>query len=410
MQPPMRDNLGDKGSIATYSSVQSIATLHESIRNLSINRPESAAMASMSVESFSTAIEDPENVASTSELVSQVLNEMSDGNNESNIEEKDESQPMPAPLAQFPVRTQSSTSAYRRCSPQVVGLWAKGTRQVFRWRERRFEVLFEVPWIFLAPPENKRGPIYGRPIHNMDGSDESYMISRVMKPDKDAEDKRLLAIGTNHANFMSTLLANKLPDNERAGWLELLGAIQKEEAESRVWENRHRITPRGFTYEHPKYSICHAIQIETKSWDFVPAGIVKPYATTTVSHIVEMAALLGMYWRSFEVARGILTAQGNGYLLTSSMLPGFGITATFSIIGRSGIFGENRVIPNHDIKELVFGFVSNITGQSLEVGSVAGIQRTFSTLGFSRELSELYERRKHRPSLIPGQYHSAAFS
>jgi hypothetical protein len=41
----------------------------------------------------------------------------------------------------------------RRCSDQVMGeLWAKKTTRKFKWREWRYQVFFEVPVIYTAPP------------------------------------------------------------------------------------------------------------------------------------------------------------------------------------------------------------------------------------------------------------------
>ena len=37
-----------------------------------------------------------------------------------------------------------------------------------------------------------------------------------------------------------------------------------------------------------------AIQEKTMSWDSQPAGLDKPYATTTICHLVEIAAMLGI--------------------------------------------------------------------------------------------------------------------
>jgi hypothetical protein len=102
----------------------------------------------MSVESFSTAIEDLEDVASTSELISQFLNGMPDTNDGSNI-----------------------------------------------------EVLFDVPVILLCPAMNIKGPIPDRAIYHVDGSDESYKNTRVIKPEQVQERRIALLGGTNIPPF-----------------------------------------------------------------------------------------------------------------------------------------------------------------------------------------------------------------
>lgn len=46
----------------------------------------------------------------------------------------------------------ASADGFRRCAPSVMGLWAKNTTRKLSWRELRFEVVFEAPVIFIAPP------------------------------------------------------------------------------------------------------------------------------------------------------------------------------------------------------------------------------------------------------------------
>lgn len=42
----------------------------------------------------------------------------------------------------------------RRCSEEVMGkLWAGRTTRKFKWREFRYQVFFEVPVFYTAPPE-----------------------------------------------------------------------------------------------------------------------------------------------------------------------------------------------------------------------------------------------------------------
>lgn len=298
----------------------------------------------------------------------------------------------------------ASADGYRRCAPSVIGPWSskfrhtelnennansciEGTKRKFRRRELRFEVVFETPVIFLAPPDNKKGPIADRDIHNMDGTDESYRISNIYKPEKESEEVRISTV-----------------DDERASWMTLLAAIQREEADSRAWELKHRHTPRGINYEKPKYTICHSLQKKTRSWDFMPPAVTKPFATTTVSHLVEMTAMLGMYWKAFEVTKGNVRAEGNGYILTSSPVNGLGLLATFSVTGQSNFEG-NRVIPNHDIKELVFGFVPNALDQKahLEFGHIDRVKKTMTALKCTEEIIQLYEAKLARPNLFPSQ-------
>lgn len=188
-------------------------------------------------------------------------------------------------------------------------------------------------------------------------------------------------------------------DDEQASWVTLLGAIQREEADSREWEETHRMSPRGNKYEKPEYTICHSMQKKTRSWDFMPPAVTKPYATTTISHLVEMLAMLGMYWKAFEEIRGNLRAEGNGYILTSTTVHGLGLMTVFSVTGASR-FRDTRVIPSHDIKELVFGFVPSILGTSLEVGNLDRVKKTLTVLKCEPDVFDSYLIKKDRPDMF----------
>jgi hypothetical protein len=184
-------------------------------------------------------------------------------------------------------------------------------------------------------------------------------------------------------------------DDERASWVTLLTVIQQEVRQSREWDSRekNKWPPKEHPCPEPVYTIAHQIQNKTRSWDFMPAGITRPYATTALTHLVEMVALLGMHWKTFDVVGGRLTAEGNGCFLTSSLVGGLGLVVTFSITGRSK-FEENTVIPSIDIKEWVFGFVPSILGQSLEVRTVEGIQRTLANLKCGPEILSRFQEKK----------------
>lgn len=243
--------------------------------------------------------------------------------------------------------------------------------------------MFETPVIFLAPPENEKGPIYGRKIHNLDGSDASYEESNTLKPDKE----RLQNIST--------------ADDERASWVTLLAALQKSEADSREWEAKLRTSPRGNKYEAPAYTICYSIQKKTRSYDFMPPAVTKPYATTTISHLVEMMGMLGMFWKAFDVVKGNVRAEGNGYIITSTLVHGLGLLLNFSVTGPS-YFTERRVIPFHEVKELVFGFVPSILGPPLELGDLKRVQKTLATLKCRDDVISMYKAKKDRANIFPG--------
>ncbi len=230
-----------------------------------------------------------------------------------------------------------------------MGGWYTGTHRKLRMREFRFEVVFETPVIFTASPENKRGPIPGRKIHYINGTVESRNDTRVVTLERQEQVDREASQRVHTA------------DDERASWLTLLTALEANEAISREWDDgeRNKKPPHGKPIKPPRYSLAVGIQAKTRSWDFIPSSITKPYATSAICHLVEVMAMLGVYWKSFDQSNWNLRAEGNGYILTSTTVHGLGVMVTFAVTGKSN-FKDSRVIPTHEIKDLAFGTVPNI--------------------------------------------------
>ncbi|RYO76710.1 hypothetical protein DL766_004158 [Monosporascus sp. MC13-8B] len=286
----------------------------------------------------------------------------------------------------------SSAAGFARCGVKTMGEWGKFTRRKFKPSDLRFEVEFETPVIFLAPPNNVKGPVPNEPIWYMDGSEDSYKETRTLLPnvDKEQREKR------SQKELIHTA------DNERASWVELLAVIQKMESDSEYWQ-------RMFYYKDPgnrvppkfgERTLAVAVQKKIKSWDTsktpykspippkrsgghamsppvtcvsvmqflrwmltedaeVPSSMTKPYATTTMCHLIELAAVLGLHWKEFSRSHNKYRAEGNGYMLTGAPVSDLGLVFTFQKTGRT-LFEENRVIPKDEIKQLCFGVVPTI--------------------------------------------------
>lgn len=294
----------------------------------------------------------------------------------------------------------SSAEGYRRCADSVMGLWSQGTRRKLRMYEFRVEVVFETPVLFTAPPTNHRGPIRDRRIYYVDGTDQSYKDTRVLGP---TEQRRQEEVATARVHTA---------DDERSSWVTLLSTLQLKEKKSREWDDKIRNTapPRGhppIPIKPPKYSLAVGVQSKTRSWDFIPASITKPYATSAICHLVEMMSMLGLYWKVFDQTTWNLRAEGNGFILTSTTVHGLGVMVVFATTGQSH-FQENRVIPCEEIKDLAFGTVPNIfddesylahqeEAQSLELrfGAPDETEETLESLGCQSETLKRY-RKDHK--------------
>jgi hypothetical protein len=134
------------------------------------------------------------------------------------------------------------------------------------------------------------------------------------------------------------------------------------EKESQEWQQKHYTDGGPRNPPPPDFSshtLAIALQAKKRSWDTMPAGVKKPYATTAICHLLEIAAMMGIYWKEFDRSRERYRAEGNGYILTGTNVPELGVLFTFQICGKSK-FRENRVIPVDEVKELCCGFVSTL--------------------------------------------------
>lgn len=245
----------------------------------------------------------------------------------------------------------ASAAGYSNCGESVMGKWHESKRRKFRASEFRFEVQFETPVIFVCPPNNEKGPIKNKPIHIVDGSPESLAKTRALLPMEEEAHRQSLQESRVHT-----------ADNERASWVLLLSQLQSMEKDSQEWQQQHYKSnpPQSLPLVDIKsHTLAVAVQAKRRSWDTMPAGLNKPYATTAMCHLLEIAAMMGIYWKEFDRTKDRYRGEGNGYILTGTNVADLGVTFTLQICGKSK-FRENRVIPVDEVKELCCGFVSTL--------------------------------------------------
>ncbi|TEY30106.1 hypothetical protein BOTCAL_0898g00020 [Botryotinia calthae] len=214
-----------------------------------------------------------------------------------------------------------STEGYYRCTESVIGLWSKGAYRRFNMKKFQFEVVFETPIIYISSLVNKRDQIRNEEIFYIDGTPTSYRDAKVFERDQEKikERDRILRVHT--------------ADDEQSSWITLLSSLQRRELESRAWDEQVRSkNPRiNEMIKGPEYELAVGIQVKIRSWNCVPASVTRPYATTTISHVVEMLALMGMYWRVFDQTQWSLRAEGNGFIVTSDIDQSLGVMIRFII-------------------------------------------------------------------------------
>lgn len=259
----------------------------------------------------------------------------------------------------------SSAEGYSNCGQRVMGEWSVNRKRKFRWTELRFEVQFEAPVMFVCPPTNKAKPVPDQPLWFVDGTRAREIETRTPSIETEKEQKK---------NMQKSKQLNRdvhTADNERANWFIMLQAFHKMERESQAWqkgllkEEAATLGPKvaedlpGDVAPWENHTVVLALQPKRRSWDTMPSEVKRPYATSTIGHIIEMAAMLGLHWREFDRSVHRYHAEGNGYLLTGHDVDDLGIMFNFQIYGKNK-FAKNRIIPSDDIKLLCFGNVPTI--------------------------------------------------
>lgn len=265
----------------------------------------------------------------------------------------------------------SSAEGYANCGEAVMGEWYKTRRRKFRWSELRFEVQFDAPVIFVCPPGNHKGPLGEKsdkiPLWHIQGTIDSEIETRT--PSVESENKKSADKGDRHKLHKAVHTA----DNERANWFILLQALHEMEGKSQAWQamqlsqDRKLLGPKqgaalpAEVAPWSAHSVVAALQPKRKSWDTMPSEVRKPYATTTICHMVEIAAMLGLHWREFDRSNHKYRAEGNGYLLTGDNVDDLGILFRFQVYAKNK-FEQRRIIPSNAVKMLAFGNVPTIHG------------------------------------------------
>lgn len=324
-----------------------------------------------------------------------------------------------AAISQIAQAIFASARGLPNCDERVIGQWAlqkwhyRNGRIRPRLQEFRLEVFFEAPIIFLAPMNNIRKP--GKDdsrIYVADGTEDSCDDYRIDQDDipKPGDKEPVHTV-----------------DSENATWIWLLVAIQRMEKDSRRWEKEWVEKENLETLPAPEEpSLTIQMIRKQRSFDINPA-MKKPFATTTISHVVELAAVLGLYWKVFDLEDNKYRAAGNGYSLVGSRIADFGIVFVFEK-SSTPQFNSRRIIPTSEVKELCFGRLptlyrrkeepedvawqsvlktssgdKNLKLEVLQLGSREEIANTLRQIGCNATTTFYYRNEKKHEHLFPGK-------
>ncbi|KAK4125573.1 hypothetical protein N657DRAFT_631843 [Parathielavia appendiculata] len=130
---------------------------------------------------------------------------------------------------------------------------------------------------------------------------------------------------------------NSMNADHSASWLALLSTMREmERRHSHLMETHDaaRVTVNGNEDSELKAlgqaKLKVLVRAKIQTLDLMPDGVKRPYATTTLSSIVLIAAILGLHWKEFDRRNDRYLADGNGLLITGSAVPHLGIMFSFT--------------------------------------------------------------------------------
>ena len=204
-----------------------------------------------------------------------------------------------------------TAEGYRRCQSSVIGQWASKTTRKFRWSEFRFETIFSTPDIRLQ--RGRKEDHSAIPVTGDDESRQQTLISHV----ESSSDR--------HGDLVSWLMLlhrlHVLQDSQSSSFGD---AFARGSPQEKYPNLRSPGNPRQ---EIKSYA---AITVRTRSWDFMPPDIVRPFASSTVGDIVAIAHRLGMEWKDLRPGENIMRAEGNGQSISSTPIRSLGILLQYT--------------------------------------------------------------------------------
>lgn len=142
---------------------------------------------------------------------------------------------------------------------------------------------------------------------------------------------------------------------------------------------------------------------QERSWDFMSPEIVRPFAVTNISNIGVMARHLGMTWTDFRPEDGIMRAEGNGHVLSSTFVRSIRIILQYMYVGPPTIgsplsrtslqsdrtpLQSNIYIPTCEMDMLGFGILPGYKALSIPDFRIGTINEVYAAINF---LDKLYK-------------------
>lgn len=284
-----------------------------------------------------------------------------------------------------------TAEGYRRCQSSVIGGWATKTKRVWRWSEFRFETIFTTPNIHLYSVTDEQ-----RPIHLGAFIEGSPSSRRETYADE---------VSLSGTAGLREFNGHSEATDDLASWLFLLSMLHHFQF-FYFSDTTYGRSPRfnlNDSWALAGKMTCPAITFRTRSWDFMPPDIVRPFATSNVGDILALAHRLGMRWKEVRPDDGVMRAEGNGQSITSTTVRGFGLLLQYTF--DPGITEEKirtldimrtLTIPSRETDMLGFQIVSGSRDLYLpdftfdKSNSVPAVMLVMNQLGISRDVQDMY--------------------
>ena len=205
-----------------------------------------------------------------------------------------------------------TADGYRRCQSSVIGPWASKTRRKFRWGEFRFETIFSTPDIRLQ-------------------SEKEAVRATLITGDLISRQETLIphieSSNDSHGDLVSWLtLLHRLQVLQDAQFSSFGNQAAPRHIPQEKYPNLKKDIP-GLAQESISYAV---VTVRTRSWDFMPTDIVRPFASSTIGDIIAIAHRLGMEWKDLRPGENIMRAEGNGQSFSSTPIRSLGILLQYT--------------------------------------------------------------------------------
>jgi hypothetical protein len=151
-------------------------------------------------------------------------------------------------------------------------------------------------------------------------------------------------VGTQQSRTWTSLQTIQTASTEEpVTWLSLIEDIHA------IQGTPYRLSSERFRRrDEIDYAALLCFTRHTRSWDFMPVEIVRPFASTTIGCLISIVHRMGLTWIDFRPDEGVIRATGNGRSISASRIRGLGLVVEYIHNGTSLPHDSRGKIESHD--------------------------------------------------------------